>query len=170
MANIKFYKGTDTAAHKEAAKDGILFTTDTHAIYHNKVKFGDGNISSFPLEASQGGTGKTNLTDAGNAIMNALTLGNSDPQDSDYYICQWAGGNASSPNITSYHRRSMTALWNWVKKGAHVATTTSNGVLSKTDKAKIDKIDPIEAKVNNIAWVGSTLPSTLSDSSIYFIV
>lgn len=45
------------------------------------------------------------------AMMNKLTTGNSTPQDADYYICQWAGGGTAT---TTYHRRPMSALWNYI--------------------------------------------------------
>lgn len=49
--NVKFYRGTDTNAHKTTAgSEGILFATDTKAIYHNSVKYGqnyDSSISSL---------------------------------------------------------------------------------------------------------------------------
>lgn len=53
--------------------------------------------------------------DGGSALMNALSIGTSTPTDKDYYICQWAGGGDTT---TSYHRRSMSAMWNWIKSHA----------------------------------------------------
>lgn len=38
------------------------------------------------LGAANGGTGKTSLQDAANALINALSTGSSTPVDADYYI------------------------------------------------------------------------------------
>jgi len=49
---------------------------------------------------------------AANSLLNALSTGSSDPQDADYYISQYVGGGTTT---TSYHRRPMSALWNYIK-------------------------------------------------------
>lgn len=85
-------------------------------------------IPSFPLSAANGGTGKTSLNDAANALMNSLTEGTSDPTDNDYYISQYASGGTST---TTYHRRPVSKLWNYIKsKLATVATSGSYNDLS----------------------------------------
>lgn len=45
-------------------------------------------------------------------MINTLSTASSTPVDADYYICQYAGGGTST---TTYHRRSMSALWNYIK-------------------------------------------------------
>lgn len=64
------------------------------------------------LGAEHGGTGKTNTTDAANVFMNALGTGSSTPTDADYYISQYVNGGTTT---TTYHRRPMSALWEYVK-------------------------------------------------------
>lgn len=64
------------------------------------------------LSVDHGGTGKTNATDAANVLMNALSTGSSTPVDADYYISQYVGGGTTT---TTYHRRPMSALWEYVK-------------------------------------------------------
>ena len=55
----------------------------------------------------------SNGTAAGvSALINKLDIGASTPTDTDYYVCQWAGGGTTT---TSYHRRPMSAMWNWIK-------------------------------------------------------
>lgn len=46
MANIKFYRGKD-ASKGEGGNDGIVFTSDTKAIYVNNVKYGQNYDSSI---------------------------------------------------------------------------------------------------------------------------
>ena len=45
-------------------------------------------------------------------ILNLLTTGSSTPTDADYYISQYVGGGT---NTTTYHRRPMSALWEYIK-------------------------------------------------------
>ena len=52
-------------------------------------------------------------TNAGvNAAINLLSEGTSNPQLTDYYVSQYAGGGTTT---TSYHRRPISALWNTYK-------------------------------------------------------
>ena len=45
-------------------------------------------------------------------MINTLITGSSTPVDADYYVCQYAGGGTTN---TTYVRRSMSALWNYIK-------------------------------------------------------
>lgn len=64
------------------------------------------------LGVNHGGTGKTTGQEAANYFINELSTGSSDPTDNDYYIAQYAGGGTTT---TSYHRRPVSALWNYIK-------------------------------------------------------
>lgn len=60
--------------------------------------------------------GKVPNTTAGiNAAINLLTIGNSDPVDNDYYISQYVNGGTTT---TTYHRRPLSKLWNYIKSKA----------------------------------------------------
>lgn len=48
-------------------------------------------------------------------INTQLTTGSSTPSDNDFYISQYAGGGATT---TTYHRRPISALWNYIKSKA----------------------------------------------------
>lgn len=75
------------------------------------------------MSASYGGTGKTSLIDSSNALINALSTGADTPVDADYYVSQYVNGGTKT---TTYHRRPMSALWNYIKsKLSTVATTGS---------------------------------------------
>ena len=89
---------------------------------------GTAKTISDTLPISKGGTGKTTGEDAANTLINSLATGTDTPNDADYYISQYAGGGT---DITSYHRRPMSALWNYIKsKLATVATSGSYNDLS----------------------------------------
>lgn len=70
------------------------------------------DITSGTLNVARGGTGTTNLLDACNALINALSVGTSAPTDADYFVAQYAGGGTTT---TTYHRRSMSALYDYIK-------------------------------------------------------
>lgn len=75
------------------------------------------------MSASYGGTGKTSLIDSSNALINALSTRSDTPVDADYYVSQYVNGGTKT---TTYHRRPMSALWNYIKsKLSTVATTGS---------------------------------------------
>lgn len=74
------------------------------------------------VAAANGGTGKTNLKDSANALINALDTGSSTPVDTDYYISQYVSGGTST---TTYHRRPMSALWSYIKGKADSVYATS---------------------------------------------
>ena len=59
------------------------------------------------LGAANGGTGKTNLKDACNALINALDTGSSALTANDYVITQYVGGGTTT---TTYHRRPASAI------------------------------------------------------------
>lgn len=64
-----------------------------------------------------------NTSDGVSTALNKLTEGTATPSDADYYISQYAGGGTTT---TTYHRRPLSALWNWIKsKLATVATSGS---------------------------------------------
>ena len=64
------------------------------------------------LGVGNGGTGKTTGKDAANYFLNSLDTGSSTPVDTDYYISQYVNGGTTT---TTYHRRPMSALWNYIK-------------------------------------------------------
>ena len=89
------------------------------------------------IPAANGGTGEASLNASANALINALTTGSSDPKDSDYYVSQYANGGTAT---TTFHRRPMSALWNYVKSKItstllSSATNSSSESLAATPKA-----------------------------------
>lgn len=84
-------------------------------ITSDKVTSWDGKEDAFDvLPTTKGGTGtnaarKSELT---STLINSLSTGTSTPRDADYYVSQFAGGGTT---ITSYHRRPVSALWEYIK-------------------------------------------------------
>lgn len=67
----------------------------------------------------------SNGTAAGvSALINKLDIGSSTPTDTDYYVCQYVGGGTST---TTYHRRPMSAMWNWIKTKTDTLYPTKSG-------------------------------------------
>ena len=74
--------------------------------------------------ASTSQTGVTQYTAANlNTWINQLGAGSSTPVDADYYISQYVGGGTTT---TTYHRRPMSALWNYVKGKITAGTYWAN--------------------------------------------
>ena len=66
-----------------------------------------GTWNGTVIGASYGGTGKSNLKDSANALINALDTGSSNLTSNDYVITQYVGGGTTT---TTYHRRPASAL------------------------------------------------------------
>ena len=111
-----------------------------------KVNSWDGKEDAFNvLPTTKGGTGtnaasKSALT---STLINSLSTESSTPKDADYYVSQQAGGGTTN---TSYHRRPVSALWNYIKgKISSVLGLTESNYSGKAatagtaDKAVADK-------------------------------
>lgn len=72
-----------------------------------------GTWQATPIDAARGGTGQTSLINSANVLLNALTVGTATPFDNDYYISQYVNGGTTT---TTYHRRPMSALWNYISE------------------------------------------------------
>lgn len=103
-----------------------------------------------------------NNADSISKALNYLGLGTDTPSGDDYYISQYAGGGTTN---TTYYRRPVSALWNYIKGKADdayvakgtIATTSAAGLMSSDDKSKLDDI---AAGANNYSLPnasGSTL-------------
>ena len=62
-------------------------------------------------------------------MINKLSVGTSDPVDSDFYIAQYANGGDTT---TTYHRRSHSALWNYIKSKANSVYAASSHTHTKS--------------------------------------
>lgn len=115
------------------AKSGLGFTewkSDGTSLYSGTIPLGDGTGASGTwgisvtgnsanvtgvVAVANGGTGKTTGVDACNYLLNSLSTGSSNPTGADYYIAQYAGGGTTT---TTYHRRPVSALYNYIKSAA----------------------------------------------------
>lgn len=89
------------------------------------------------LPVGKGGTGQTTGQNAANYFLNELSTGSSTPVDADYYISQYVNGGTTT---TTYHRRPMSALWNYIKSKAdpvyaNITGDTFTGAVSGTSFA-----------------------------------
>lgn len=69
-------------------------------------------ISGYGITDALKIDGSNGAAEGVSALINKLNEGFSDPGDTDYYVCQYAGGGTTH---TSYYRRPMSAMWNWIK-------------------------------------------------------
>ena len=71
-----------------------------------------------------------NTTAGVSAAINLLGEGTSNPQLTDYYVAQYAGGNGTDPKTTSYHRRPISALWNTFRSLMTTEVTGSGNAIT----------------------------------------
>lgn len=115
-------------------------------ITSDKVNSWDRKEDAFEiLPTTKGGTGtnaasKSALT---STLINSLSTESSTPSDADYYVSQHAKGGTTN---TSYYRRPVSALWNYIKgKIESVLGLTASAYSGKAstagtaDKAVADK-------------------------------
>lgn len=93
---VAYYTDTAGTFGSKASANGALYATSAN-----------GALTFGTLPAAQGGTGKTTLKDACNALINALDTGSSNLTANDYVITQYVGGGTTT---TTYHRRPASAL------------------------------------------------------------
>lgn len=141
-ANARINIGAGTSSFSGSYND--LSNKPTIPTNNNQLTNGAGYITSSgtaktisdTLPISKGGTGQTTGINAANVLINSLSTGESTPTDADYYISQYVGGGTKT---TTYHRRPMSALWNYIKsKLATVATSGSYNDL--TNKPTIPSV------------------------------
>lgn len=84
---------------------------------NGKTYDGSAAINVGVIGAAYGGSGKTTLEDSANVFLNALSKEASVPVDADYYIAQYVGGGTTT---TTYHRRPVSALYNYIKSKTDV--------------------------------------------------
>ena len=77
-----------------------------------------------------------------NTMINQLSTGSSDPVDGDYYISQYVNGGTST---TTYHRRPMSNLYNYIKTKLAVTNNTIN--LSRNTETTIATIGGTAIKI-----------------------
>ena len=108
----------NTSGAVPIANGGTSATTVAEA----RKNLGLGNTSGA-VPVANGGTGNTSAEAALNDFINALPTGTSTPRDSDYYVSQDVASSTESPR---YARRTLSALWSYIKGKIGL---DSNGIL-----------------------------------------
>lgn len=105
-----------------------------------------------------------------NGLLNKLDAGTSTPQDGDYFISQYVGGGTTN---TTYCRRPVSALYNYIKGKADTTVTASstNLVTSKAvDTAINNKITSVYKAKGSIPSISDLpVPSKDTESFVYNI-
>ena len=112
----------------EISDAGTLITNMTRTNITDALGYtpiGEGN---YVIQVDHGGTGKTTANEAANVFINALTDDQTKPVDSDYFISQYVNGHTTT---TTYHRRPLSALWDYIKDKSDAAYLAINGTAAK---------------------------------------
>lgn len=89
-----------------------------------------------------------------NALINSLSTGSSTPVDNDYYVSQYVGGGTTT---TTYHRRPMSALYNYILGKANTSAVAST--LVKRDNTGSSGFTNIFASSSS-NWLGILASAT----------
>lgn len=103
-------------------------------------------------------------------LLNQLSVGSSNPVDTDYFISQYAGGGTTT---TSYHRRPVSALASYMKTkiGTGTVTITQNGTekgkftLNQSGNVTVALSDTNTNTTYKLTKSGSTITLTGSDGT-----
>lgn len=112
----------------EISDAGSLITNMTRTNITDALGYtpiGEGN---YVIQVDHGGTGKTTANEAANVFINALTDDQTKPVDSDYFISQYVNGLTTT---TTYHRKPLSALWDYIKDKSDAAYLAINGTATK---------------------------------------
>lgn len=140
----------------------LIFDDNTHKIFSRYLS--NGNWSDWEAVAM------LDKADA-NALMNALDTGSSTPVDADYYISQYVGGGTST---TTYHRRPMSALWDYIKgKISSILGLTASNYGGTSAKATADASGntittyyaPKSTAVTNVALATNKITKTINGTT-----
>lgn len=124
-------KDIEAGAEVNVQADWSVTDTKSDAFIKNKPTAS--NIGG-KLPIANGGTGETTATAAAGALLNGLGTGNAIPADNANIIIS---GNGT----TTYYRKPLALLWNWIKsKLKTVATTGSYNDLTDTPTVGNGKI------------------------------
>ena len=123
---------TDVAALAATETNKSMFTKATQMMKNTRYLYniiGTGFSTSSTIKKAIDGKAASNHSHDLSTMINTLSIGTATPEDADYYVCQYAGGG----NTTStYHRRPMSALWDYIKtkgnsvwqpKGSYASST-----------------------------------------------
>ena len=154
---------------------------------NGKTYDGSAAIDVGIIGAAYGGSGKTTLEDSTNAFLNALSEDTAVPVDADYYISQSAG---SGTTTTTYHRRPVSALYNYIKgktdtlylplsggtltgqvtgitnSGSWITMSHSGSFNMSTAPASSSAASVVTAKTTDGSWGIGTLQGT---NNLYFV-
>ena len=110
------------------------------------------------IPATLGGTGKTSLNAACNAMINSLPEGTDPPTDNDYIVAQYAGGGTSN---TNYYRRKLSKFWDWAKTKVSSLITNAINALDVNEVGGsgkvIQSIKEVDGKISAVAVSSSAL-------------
>lgn len=127
----------------------------------------DGYLRKVPIPTAAEGVVLTGYQDSllgkiTNAGLQKLDFGSSQPEDSDYFISQYAGGGTSHPD---FYRRPVSALWGYMNGKAasvYAKLASPNNMIHNSNE-----ITWVPDSYNNYVWinyrsVGGTGKSTIT--------
>lgn len=132
------------------------FTPATHT--HTKAQITDfpttwpwdsvsGKPTDYPNSSKLNVDGSNGTAAGVSALINKLSTAEADPVDSDYIISQYSGGGTT---YTSFYRRPISKLWNYIKKKCDALYLKLTGGTIKNG----DVIGPLSIDTDSTTEVG----------------
>ena len=160
------------------AKDGSMIELVDNRIYDADITNWNGkasvshthsasDIDSGTLSTARGGTGtsQSSMSGVASALINSLSSVTSTPNDADYYVSQYAGGGTTN---TSYHRRPVSALWEYIKdKISSVLGLTASAYSGKAATAGKAIADASGNNIEETYATKSELSTHTSDTTVH---
>lgn len=128
---------------------------DTSEVVDNKlIRYAENKNMTGATASANGTAGLVPLPEAGtqtkflrgdgtwqvpdiHAMITGLQEAITTPTDNDFYVGQYTNGGTEHP---VYFRRKMSNLWAYIKTKLTNATTSANGLMSASDKTKLDGV------------------------------
>ena len=137
----------------------IYWYVNSHVELYNPIyDLSNDEHLSGTLPFSKGGTGQITGTNAANSLINQLTIENTDPQDNDYFISQYAGGSQST-----FHKRPISKLWNYIK--TKLGTAAYKNIPSSGNASSTQVVMGNDSRLSN-ARPSSDVVQTYNPASI----
>ena len=155
----------------DGSVDSNTYSKSSHTHTFSSLTSKPTTISGYGITDALKIDGSNGTAVGVSALINKLDTGSSTPTDADYYICQYVGGGTTT---TTYHRRPMSAMWNWIKAKTDTLYPTKSGTgasgtwsISITGNAKTATTSTYASNVGSSGTAGTNYVTATNVISMY---
>ena len=127
ILTFNYMKGASGAGSETAERLDVPRNLKVNLASSNAQSFdGSANAENIGvngvLPIANGGTGSSTAQGAINGLVDGCSEENTTPQDTDFILAQTSGGGTTTK---TYHRKPLSAIWNWILSKLATITTSS---------------------------------------------